>query len=836
MGSLKITQISSYMKSHIPQIILTLVLALTCILDYSFGTSKKLSILLMFTISFCSFIVSQLNFKFKKSFIIVNLAANLIALYFTLNTRFNIVNIFLISWMIWYIITPFLLKVKGLLSIVFPAVILSSYIFPLVNFHLPTFPLLIFPIYIFGYYIKGMKIEEVKSAYKILIFNVLLSALSICVFLFRTKYLLTGQNIKLINLSYKSYEISVYQPFWMMLVIWSTISFGLLMIYAFRNTLNQSLETEGFEELFTKLSKNTFRFIRFFLFIAVLIFGAEFAIRSNLMATIRIITDPPALFNMIFLCTIGLVLIALTGRIISKITIGVLMIFLSIANYLKFRYFDEPFYPWDTYIIKEAITISTEYLNLPLVIILTAITLIAIAILLFTNKKIRSFFKPKLVKKLIPLATAMIIVNLVILFSPALLSKMGIRQSWYIGKTEMRSNGLLVQNLMYLKNYKDYVLSAPQGYSKKNMQEMSKKLGKEVPKKTTSSVKPNIVVIMSESFWDPTKLKNVSFNQDIMKNFNKYKKGNIISPAIGGGTANVEFEALTGLTNYYFGPGVLAYNVYIRRDTPSLVSVMNDNGYKTIAVHPYFPQMYNRDKVYNFFGFDKFITENDFNKNTDTKGPYISDDKLVDRILDLLNTGDEPKFIFSVTMQNHDPYIEKYNNVSVKAKSSQLNEEELSILSTYGEGIRDAANSLDKLITALKKSKTPTLVYFFGDHLPRLGTVEDLRNVYNRLNPESDTAKKELRTYTTPYASWSNYKKTRAFSEPFSPSHIALEVLQDSGVDHPSYFNILKGLEKDNIYLQKSLCKNVDQKNQYFKDYKMIVYDIIMGNQYLNSK
>ncbi len=156
-------------------------------------------------------------------------------------------------------------------------------------------------------------------------------------------------------------------------------------------------------------------------------------------------------------------------------------------------------------------------------------------------------------------------------------------------------------------------------------------------KNPQSNPKPNIVLIMCESFWDPTVLNGVHFSEDIMKNFNKYKKGEIVSPAIGGGTSNVEFEALTGLSTYFLGPGVLAYNVYFRRDTPGIVSVLKDNGYNTIAIHPYMAEMYNRDKVYKFLGFDEFISLEGFNSDTDLKGPYVSDDRLMDKVLEILS-------------------------------------------------------------------------------------------------------------------------------------------------------------------------------------------------------
>jgi len=835
MNFVKSLDIHSVIRKHGKALFLILMLVLACTLDYLFVRGHKTSVLIMLTISICVFFVSQFDMKLSKKAVLLNLSYNIIMLLLTINTRLYIINVLLLSYILWYIITPYIVKFKKLIGIILPVLLLVSYVIPLFNLKIPLFPLVLFPVYLLGYTIKGMKISKIKYGLPILLLNFVSSLAATILFVIRTRYVLSSPNLRFINLWDVSSETALYLPFWTLILLWFSVSFGMLFMYVFKSFIKNKSEKDGFEKLFTRLSKDSFNLVGFFAFAGTLLFFAEYAIRGSISETIRMITDTSSMFNLIFLCTLLLLFVALIGRVLSSIIIGASMTILTIANYIKFKYWDEPFYPWDIYILKEGVTISKEYVNLTLVVIVLVILLIGFVALLIFNKKVRSFFKPKFNLPLVPIAIILILINVSIVNSPKELSKMAIAKSWYIGKTEMLSNGLLMQNYMYIKNYKDYVLTAPEGYSMEKMKEINDRLGKDFTKLAQPELKPNIVLIMCESFWDPTKLKGVDFSEDIMKNFNKYKKGEIVSPAIGGGTANVEFEALTGLTNYFMTPGVLAYNVYFRRDTPGVVSVLKDNGYDTIAVHPYLAEMYNRNKVYKYLQFDKFISVDEFNLDTDVKGPYVSDESLVDKCLDLLNEDNNPKFIFALTMQNHDPYIDKYPNPEVTASSDNLNEKEEGILGTYAEGIRDGGHALDKLITSLKDSDRPTLVYFFGDHLPRMGTVNDLRDIYNRHNPEIDLYKKDFRTYCAPYASWSNFKETRSFFSPFSPSHIALEILKDSGVDYPNYFNVLAGLEEDNIYLQQLLTKDVDQNNQYIKDYEMIEYDIILGNQYLKK-
>lgn len=805
-------------------------------MDVLFASDKKIAILVMTICSISVFLISQLDIKLNRKIIFINLGYNLIILLLTFNTRIYFLNVFIISYILWHLITPYVVKYKVLLGAVFPFVILSAYLVPLFSLQIPLFPIVLYPIYLLGYMVRGMEIRKVRKSLMIVILNILSSTLVISLFVFRIKQHLNSQNIKLIDFSLDQFKMAVYQPFYIMFLIWLTGSIGFLYIYIFQNLIPKSSGEYDSPQVFKKFSNITLEFIKFFMFVGSFIFIGELVTRQDIITTLAAITKPSIMFNFITLSTITFFLIGVLGKFLSRLFVFIIMSILIIANFIKFSYFDEPFYPWDMYLINEGIRISKEYVNLPLIFAVVFILVAGFIFLLVFKKNIRNRFKPKLLLNILPFAIILLVVNGLIINSPKQLVQLGIAKSWYIGKQEMQDNGLLVQSYMYIKNYKHYTFSKPEGYSKEKINEITARLSKEFPQNNNTSVKPNVVLIMSESFWDPNRLKDISFSEDIMKGFSKYKKGDIVSPAIGGGTANVEFEALTGLSNYFFQPGILTYNVYIRRNTPGLASVFKDNGYETIAVHPFLAEMYNRNKVYKFLQFDRFLTSVDFDIKKDVKGPYVSDEKFKDKILELLSTGDKPKFIFGLTMQNHDPYVNKYNKLTVTAKSNKLNDEEKHIISTYAEGIKDSANALDDLIQSLKASGIPTIVYFFGDHLPRFGTVNDMKNIYNRLNPENDPLQKEFRNYLAPYASWSNIKETRKFDKPFSPSHIAFEILKDSGVKYPSYFNVLKGLEEENLYLHQTLSTKIDINNQYFKDYKMIEYDIINGKRYLLDK
>ena len=833
MKALESTSTFHRIKNNLTYVLIITSIILAGIPDVFLESQKAAFIVILFLLSIPAFFLGLTYTRISNKTLYIYLALNLVLLLFTFQSRIYYINIFMLSFILWQFATPLIIKYKGLIGTTVLLAFFAAYITPLYGLKIPLLPIVFFPLYVLGYNLRNMSIKKTNRKLLFAGANIIFSAISLAFFFYKALSYSNMEALNLLSDSTLGPLSAVYPPFWTAFLIWFLVSIYVLVTCFVKISPGRLTCTESSEDLLKGLAKNAFYFTGFFSIAGILLFIGEYAIRGSVKETLGIITDPPAMFNLFCLCSIYLFIMSLTGKALSTILISLTTVILAAANLIKIKYFNEPFYPWDTYLIKEAITISREYVNLPLLLVILILLLCGLAAILVLKKPVRSFLRPKLILPLIPFSIAMLLVNGILIYSPNELAKLNIVKSWYTGKGEMLSNGLLVQSLLYLKDYNKYVLSEPEGYSKETMEEISKRLQIEIPPGEKPAVKPNIILIMNESFWNPTKLNGVTFSRDIMKDYDKYKKGETVSPAIGGGTANVEFEALTGLTNYFMGSGVLAYNVYFRRYTPGIVSVMKENGYSTTAIHPFLAAMYNRNKVYKYLQFDKFITVEEFNEKTDLKGPYVSDDKLMDKILETLAEGPEPKFIFALSMQNHDPYVDKYPKLDVTLKSEKLSAGELGILSTYSQGVNDGAKALDKLITALEKSKTPTLVYFFGDHLPRLGSLKDMLDIYERLNPEPDKNKKAIRSYSTPYASWSNFKDTRTFDTPFSPSHIAYEILKDSGVDYPSYFNILKSLEKEYLILHKDISGQVDLNNQYIKDYRLIQYDIVLGKQYL---
>ncbi|MDF2985287.1 MAG: phosphoglycerol transferase family protein alkaline phosphatase superfamily [Eubacterium sp.] len=765
---------------------------------------------------------------------------NAVVLVLTFNHRVLLINMLLLSYLIWNLITPLFIKYKSFLPVTFLLAVISVYASAFLPFSIPLFIFVFYPVYALGTLTHKKNLIRNNKIWLFGIFNLVASAMLLLLFLYKSLGQSVLGSILFTNTVKLGTVTAVYLTF---------IAFGLVWFAATVNLLFQMLisKFEKGNAVFdlSNYFKTVFNLISFFAVVVVTTFLCEFSIRQDFKSTIIDMLHPNIMFNMLVLCGVYLCLISLLGKGISNVLIAFTAIFLTVANFIKFTYFDEPFYPWDVYMIKNLIGISKDYLSLPIVAAAVILILGALFLLVKYRSNVGRYLKPKINFVLIPFALCLFLLNANVLTDHTLSVQIGVERSWYIGKSEILTNGMYAQNYFYLTDLDKYLNPQPEGYNEDTMQSISEKYQTAddnaiVASTAGSAEKPNIIAIMSESYWDLTKLNGLEFSKDIAENVHKYQKGELAPPAIGGGTANTEFEALTGMSLYFMGPGIIAYNAYLRTETPSIASIFRNNGYSTTAIHPNGGWFYNRDKVYNYFGFEKFYDVESFDMETQTKGPHISDYALVDKILDTLNSSDKPAFIFAVSMENHDPFDNKFTSFDVDVQSDKLNESEKKIVNGYAQGLYDADQSLGKLIDALSKSNKPTMVYFFGDHAPRLGSLNDYYNIYDRLGAEETAENKqglgELKYYTTPLVTWSNFKEMRTFPKIISPSHLSYEILKNAGVNYPSYFNIMPKLEEQYPILHLKNMDIVDADSDLVKDYRLIQYDLLFGSKYLSGK
>ena len=327
-------------------------------------------------------------------------------------------------------------------------------------------------------------------------------------------------------------------------------------------------------------------------------------------------------------------------------------------------------------------------------------------------------------------------------------------------------------NYTFLFNLKKSFVRPPEGYDKKEMEKRDRVDHGEDISVIKYNPRPNIIWIMGEAFTDLSQDEHFSFapGNDPNENFKKLQKnsvmhGRIVTPSFGGGTGDTEFDALTGALTIDCAPDEsFAFNA-IKRDVSSLPSLFNTIGYKTMAFHPGFAWFYGRQDVYPKLGFqDNFFLENI--DQPEMKGGYVSERQFSEifrsRFLQALENSDEPIFSYGLDIQNHGPYFyDKYGkNLPYQCKVT-LSEEAANNFGSYFLGIKDMDIMLGEVYDMIMSLDEPTIMVFYGDHLPGLGSDPSAFDEIGIKLSHDDLAK-EIEFYSTPYVILAN-ESGRAF-------------------------------------------------------------------------
>lgn len=330
---------------------------------------------------------------------------------------------------------------------------------------------------------------------------------------------------------------------------------------------------------------------------------------------------------------------------------------------------------------------------------------------------------------------------------------------------------------------------------------------------------PNLIVVLSEAFVDFSELTDITFNEDIYKDYNDIKNNSTsfkcISPSYGGRTGNIEFEYNTFTSLRYLSEAVIPYNMLYGKNNmenyPSIAKIFNDNSYETNIYSPYDNgDIYKVKYVYDKLGYKNKFFYSDILKQTNKDilidDRLISDQELIDIVIK--NTSKEKTFSFIKTVQNHMPYnVDRYNNEDLDVKiiaNNNLNntytKNELDYFSVYGQGVYENGKALKKLYNYVQSIETPTIVVFFGDHLPLLSddSGTDLLKKSEYLN-QNNKLNNLYNQYSTNGLIFSNYE----IDTSDLPKNISFDTLSAYILKH---ININKGNFKGYVdYLYDSI-------------------------------
>ena len=369
----------------------------------------------------------------------------------------------------------------------------------------------------------------------------------------------------------------------------------------------------------------------------------------------------------------------------------------------------------------------------------------------------------------------------------------------------------------FINTWLNQGIHKPKGYSQKRIVEILKKSNISSTGKVTltkgsnlKTKKPNILFLQLESFVDPTLFKDIKLSQDPMPNYRKlmrdYSSGSLTVPACGAGTANTEFEMMTGLSVKFFGPGEYPFKSILREKTMESVSTdLKAIGYAAHAVHNHRGVFYNRNEVFDNIGYDTFTSLEYMSDVEKTPKNWAKDDILTSQIMNALKSTKTRDYVYTISVQGHGKYPSEKLIVNpvikvTKAKSEEAkNEYEYYVNQVYEMDI-----FIKDLTDKLAKFKEPTVLVMYGDHIPAL-----------EMSEESYKAKD---LYQTQYVIWSNFKMKKE-NKDIEAYQMTADVMNRLGIHEGTTFK----------YHQNVSPRSSD----YLPDLKLLGYDMLYGKDYI---
>lgn len=434
---------------------------------------------------------------------------------------------------------------------------------------------------------------------------------------------------------------------------------------------------------------------------------------------------------------------------------------------------------------------------------------------------------------------------------------------------DAQRNGPLVA---FTRQLNPKIMDEPSNYSEETMKKVAARYQKKAEmintSRTNNLTDSTVVYVLSESFSDPSRVPGLKTSKDSMPSIRKIKAGTtsglMLSSGYGGGTANLEYMGLSGLSMANFDSSLSSpYQQLVPSQhwTPTINQMWGAPA-NSLGYHPYESSMYSRATNYKKFGFSHFytLTGPDVIKYQDKidESPYVSDKSSYDSALEGIKSGKTNKFIQIITMQNHMPYHEWYENNDYTAESTTgtpLGDDEQQSIETYQKGVEITDQATQEFLNELDALDKPVTVVFYGDHLP---------GIYSSASEDDNNS---LALHLTDYFIWSNKVSGSQGNKASDAAYSSPNFFVAQAADHmnakvspylafltemhskiaamePPVVNKIQGWDRipegQNIYLDQNgnpmSTDDFDKETkQLLADYKLIQYDITAGKNYLKD-
>lgn len=543
-----------------------------------------------------------------------------------------------------------------------------------------------------------------------------------------------------------------------------------------------------------------------FLGCCVLYFIIEALSRHSIWDAWSYMTESPLIFlyNAELIFTTSLLVYLFHRRILARLVIGSIWLILGIVNCVLLLNRVTPFTGPDLKLITDALGVLNKYLS-PVMVVVVIIGLILLILLLVWifrkgwkyQGKIRYWVN-------IPL----IIVGILAFAGTSRLALEKRIISNYFGNIAYAYQDYGYPYCLAVTLF-DTGISEPNGYSEELMEEIQESEG-EIKATKKKNLDVNIVFLQLETFMDPTEINFLEFSEDPIPNFRKlmkeYSSGYYKVPSVGAGTANTEFESITGMSLRYFGAGEYPYKTVLKEETcESAPYILKDLGYSTHAIHNNEANFYGRKTVFSRLGFDTFTSEEYMPDISDvTPMGWVKDHILTDEIVKAMESTERPDYVYTISVQGHGDYPEEpvLSDPVIEVSGAESQEKNYA-WEYYVNQLREMDQFVKELTDTLADFDERVVLVMYGDHLPTMDLkVEDMKNRY---------------LFQTKYVIWDNFGMKKK-DENLAAYQMAAEIFNRLGIHEGNIFN---------YHQTRKGTKN------YQLDLETLQYDILYGDRYV---
>lgn len=537
----------------------------------------------------------------------------------------------------------------------------------------------------------------------------------------------------------------------------------------------------------------------------IFVCGVTFLIETISRGSIKLTWEYSQNLTKLFLCNVLLVncfyasMFLFKRRLVVAFHVTILLAVFSTVQYILLKMRGTPLVFSDIRAAGFGAAILIEQINLYGIICAGAIIFVGYIVIV---KKLATVKKER---HIILFAGSILMCG----FYISIIETMGIvsNNAW-TQNTDYLSNGTLYS---FVNSYRSSKVSKPEEYGKNKILEIKSTIEQEAEVFPVIDDRANIVLIQVEAWTDPMDIQGITYSEDPMPNLrhamSQYSSGKLNVNVLGGATVNTEFEVLTGLPIENRPSGEYPYLTVLTHSSAEALPFYLNEDYQTTAIHNYYGDFYNRDKVFANIGFERYISMETMT-NIQKDGYYPSDNAFIQYIPQVLKESPERDFIYGITVEMHGPYATGILEDAKLLSEGNYPETVLNNMNHYINALHKTDQYLGELFSYFDSLDEPLVCFVFGDHQPALELWQDEK--FNKVNPDYNF-------YQVPYLCYNNMGLSKI----------------DIDMDANRVGEYLLKLTKNNGGLISAFHDVYSEKEEYEQDLKLLEYDILSGKQYL---